>query len=424
MSESRVPAAGTVKRYLLRFTFLYLALYMSPFLVSAVPFVDHLSAPYQKLLGTVVPWVGWMAFRIDVAYTLSGSGDTTFDWVQAFTFLILAAGAAAVWTFLARKRFDDARLREWFRVFLRFALATAMIIYGGMKAANSQFPPPSLDRLVQPFGEASPMGLLWTFMGTSQAYVTFTGLVELIGGLLLVARRTTLLGAIVCAAAAGQVLILNLCYDVPVKLFSFHLLLLAVLLIAPDLRRLAGVFLFNRATEPTVLRPLFTRPWLHWGALALRTVFAVGLTGLMLYWSWQGSQLWRDPALRSPLYGIWEVEELELNGKARPPLLTDAARWHRVVFDSRRFVSVLPMNGPRQRYRLALDSTRRILTLTKTGDPKWKSAISYQRPEPGLLLLNGTFDGQKIRARLRRDDRQFLLVTRGFHWINEVPFNR
>jgi hypothetical protein len=33
-------------------------------------------------------------------------------------------------------------------------------------------------------------------------------------------------------------------------------------------------------------------------------------------------------------------------------------------------------------------------------------------------------DGQKVRARLHRQDASFLLVNRGFHWINEYPFNR
>ena|GEM_PF-5392919 len=34
-------------------------------------------------------------------------------------------------------------------------------------------PSPTLDRLVQPFGDASPMGLVWTFMGASTAYPIF-----------------------------------------------------------------------------------------------------------------------------------------------------------------------------------------------------------------------------------------------------------
>ncbi len=69
-----------------------------------------------------------------------------------------------------------------------------MINYGAVKVIKAQFPNPTLDRLLQPFGDASPMGLLWTFMGASESYNIFTGAGELIGGLLLTTRRTTLLG--------------------------------------------------------------------------------------------------------------------------------------------------------------------------------------------------------------------------------------
>src|SRR5437899_11151387 len=101
-----------------------------------------------------------------------------------------------------------------------------------------QFPPPALDRLVQPFGDASPMGLAWTFVGASPAYEIFTGTGELLGGLLLTMQRTTLLGALVAAGVMAHVVALNFCYDVPVKLFSSHLLALALWLMIPDARRL------------------------------------------------------------------------------------------------------------------------------------------------------------------------------------------
>ena len=48
-----------------------------------------------------------------------------------------------------------------------------------------------------------------------------------------------------------------------------------------------------------------------------------------------------------------------------------------------------------------------------------------RRPQPKLLVMQGTFDGHKVRARLRQGEiPEFLLTTRGFHWINERPFNR
>ena len=83
-------------------------------------------------------------------------------------------------------------------------------------------------------------------MGASESYNVFTGAGEILGGLLLTTRRTTLLGAIVSLGVLGHVAMLNFSYDVPVKLFSLHLLAMAVFLIAPDLRRLATMFLMIR----------------------------------------------------------------------------------------------------------------------------------------------------------------------------------
>jgi hypothetical protein len=40
-------------------------------------------------------------------------------------------------------------------------------------------------------------------------------------------------------------------------------------------------------------------------------------------------------------------------------------------------------------------------------------------------VLNGRFEGKEIVATLRKGDEQtFLLISRGFHWINDEPFNR
>jgi hypothetical protein len=284
---------------------------------------------------------------------------------------------------------------------------------------------PSLDRLLQPFGDASPMGLLWTFMGASAGYSLFTGGAEMLGGLLLTARRTTLLGALVCVGVMSNVVMLNFCYDVPVKLFSSHLLAMAVFLTAPALGRLANLFLLNRRVEPVEFRPLFRTDWLNASALVLRTVFVVGVTGFWLFVSYVTLMTIGDLAPRPQYYGVWNVEEFEVDGEVRPPLVTDASRWRRVIFDDPTRIGIQLMSDTRQRYTFQLDADKNKLSLTKLDDPTWQSVVSYREPEPGLLALEGTFDGRRVRARLRRvDASQSRLVSRGFHWISEYPFNR
>ncbi len=414
---------GLAKRISFRFACVYFFLYIFPFPLDYIPYVDAVAGWHQSLWHAIVPWVGKHVFGVEITVFTNGSGDTTYDYVLAFCYAVLAAAAALVWTLLDRKRANYARLHEWLRIYVRFFLAASMVSYGAYKVFPSQFPAPSLDRLIQPIGDASPMGLLWTFIGASKAYEIFSGAAEMLGGLLLLGRRTTLLGALVCIGVVGNVVMLNFSYDVPVKLYSSHLLLMAIFLTLPDLRRLADFFLFNRAAAPAEVRPLFRRVWLNRAALACRTLLLLGITGLALSQSY-GATVGRAPG-ESPFYGIWNVEELVIDGQTRPPLVSDESRWQRVVFDFPGLLAVQLMNQSRERYALKMDLPKKMLELSKRDDPKWKSALAFKHVGPGLLALEGTFDGHKLRARLRRTELpEFRLITRGFHWINEYPFNR
>ncbi|HEX4862611.1 MAG TPA: hypothetical protein VFV02_00975, partial [Acidimicrobiales bacterium] len=211
--------------------------------------------------------------------------------------------------------------------------------------------------------------------------------------------------------------------DVPVKQYSAHLLAMAVFLAAPDLRRLADLLVLNRHVPPAEDRPLFRRRWLLLGGLVLEAIllFAFSMYALNLSY-----EQYRSFATASqPLHGIWAVDELAVGGEVRPLVVTDASRWRYVVFDYSNLFSILPMNNSRQRYVVALDEKKKTLALTKRDDPAWKSALTYQQPGPGRLTLDGTLDGKQVRASLHRIDApRSLLVTRGFHWVSEYPFNR
>lgn len=419
------PGWNQATRILFRFAFAYLVLYNLPFPLSLIPYVEVIAQPYNTLWNALVPWVGSHIFQVQISILPNGSGDTTYNYVQVFCFLVLAVLATIIWTVLDRNRKNYERLHEWLRVYIRFSLAATMIVYGAVKVIKSQFPDPPLDRLLQPYGESSPMGLLWTMMGASTSYNIFTGAAEMLGGLLLTTRRTTLLGALVCMGSMANVAMLNFSYDVPVKLYSLHLLAMAIFLALPDCKRLANMFILNRAVEPFDSRPLFKRQWLNRSAFILRTLFIVGFTSYWLYIAYDGVKSYGSLAPKSPLYGIWNVDEFEIDGQIRPPLVTDDLRWRRVVFDTPGRMAIQLMDEMRRRYTLKLDPDKKTLDIGSRDDPAWKASFSYEQPEPQLLTLAGTLGDKTIRARLRRiETPQFLLTNRGFHWINEFPFNR
>ncbi len=413
------PVWGPVKKLLFRFAFAYLVLYSFP-----LYYLPSVHMGYLQMWQAPVRWVGKHVFNVTI--TNHGSGDSAYGYVQVFCFLVISVAAALSWTLLDRRRRNYARLYEGLRVYVRFVLAVSMIGYGASKVFPSQFPAPTTDRLMQPYGDSSPMGLLWTFMGASVPYSVFTGLGELVGGLLLTVRRTTLFGALVCIGVMSNVVMLNLGYDMPSKLFSAHLLLMAVFLAAHDLRRLANVLVLNRPAEPEEIRPFFRRKWLARTAAAFAAVFILYTTGTMLHGSHRDlEEHGLKAASRLPLHGMWNVEELVVDGKVRPPLVTDEKRWRRLFFNTPGRLAVQLMSDSHERYNLELDEKKRRLILSKRDDPAWKTTLVYRRPQPDVLFVAGPFDGHQVRARLRlTEPPEFLLVTRGFHWITERAFNR
>jgi len=223
----------------------------------------------------------------------------------------------------------------------------------------------------------------------------------------------------------SNVAMLNFSYDVPVKLYSLHLLAMAVFLTLPDLKRLLDLFVRNRPVPAAEIRPLFRARWSHRSALGFRMLFFTALAGFCLYNSYSGSKEYGDLSPRPPFYGVWNVEEFVLDGAVRPPLLTDPLRWRRVTFSYPEYLGIRLMSDEITEYRLTLSKPRKLWVLNKYDDPKWQSKINYQEPAPGVLVLDGTFDGKPLHASLRKVPRsKFLLVSRGFHWVSEYPFNR
>jgi hypothetical protein len=426
--SSQGPQWRPVTCLAFRFVFIYLVLYNLPFPVGTLPHTEKAADKYAAIWHAMVPWVGRHLLHLHqaIAVFTNGSGDTTYDYVLVLCYLLLAAAAAVVWSIADRGRLNYRALHKWLRLYVRFSLGGTMIAYGAFKVIQSQFPAPTLSHLLEPYGESSPMGLLWTQMGASHLYNVFAGLAEMGGGVLLFVPRLTLLGALLLTGALSNVFMLNMSYDVPVKLYSFHLLLMAVFLVAPDLRRIANCLVLSRRVEPAVEEPLFKRKGLNRGALAFQLVFGAVFVGAFLYQSREQTKQYGALAPRPALYGIWSVDEFVLDGAVRPPIMTDGLRWQRLIFEQPEALTVQSMSGADQYFKLKMDAANKTFSLGKFGekDKNWTAASAFTQPQSDRLMLEGKLDGKPVQVKLERTDTKFLLTTRGFHWINEFPFNR
>jgi hypothetical protein len=121
-------------------------------------------------------------------------------------------------------------------------------------------------------------------------------------------------------------------YDVPVKLYSTNLLLMAVFLALPDVRRLVNICVLNRPADPLNLPPIrFERRWARVAALAFQFAF----TGFFLFGQIRGGWLQYQRAYihpdRPPIYGLYRVETFLRGGQEVPPLATDQTRWNWLI---------------------------------------------------------------------------------------------
>ncbi|HEY5950245.1 MAG TPA: hypothetical protein VIV40_32345 [Kofleriaceae bacterium] len=359
-----------------------------------------LSVQFGALLGLDVP-----------PLEFTGSGDQLWHYLQLALCGLFAVIGALAWTLRARA-VAYPRLAAICVVVLRYYLAGILIGYGMAKVLPMQFPPLYLARYDQAIGDMSPMGLLWSFMGHSQTYTWFAGAAEVVGSVLLLWRRTSVIGALILIAVMTNVVLLNFCYDVPVKLFSLQLLAMLFAVVLPDARRLLGAVLGYPAREA----PPRTRgtPTAERVRLAIKLVMIV-MIGLRAWGHYTFVDAIERMRTKSALHGIWRAERVVIDGVEHPPLLTDDARWHKLIFHE--YGLVLRFTTDRRQYlRAEIDPKAHTITVLHGV---LRVVWQYQRVDAEHLVV----DTPHVHAELVIEPPP-LLETRGFHWVQEAPFNR
>jgi hypothetical protein len=438
-----------IGRYSLSFLFFYWICFIFPFPLdlSVLPFqlvaekdqlawmkaaADGLGKAYSwvhDMKGDACTRVGDSILHVQVILQPTGSGDTMRAYVGCLCAAIIAAAAGFLWMIMGfivhvwkPSWSGNDFLYRLVRVLLRFFLAEMLFGYGFAKVFPLQFPEPSSYRLNEQLGDMSPMGLLWTFMGFSALYQMFTGAVEVLSGLLLTTRRTTFLGALLMMAAMGQVLVLNLCFDVPVKLYSLHYLVMALFLAAPDLPRLIKAMVLGMAVPATPFAPLLHKVWLDRTALVLRTLLVALMLWSQIHANYERWNEWHGGE-QPPALGRWDVVSMRIDNKEA--VKGDPMTWEWLDFMNRSLLRLSGTTPPTVVYRVAWNSDAKSITLTRFSSLGWSATFNYEFPQPDTLELRGSMDGKAIAATLKRSpERHHELMNRGFHWIQELPYNR
>ncbi|BAD55537.1 hypothetical protein NFA_6920 [Nocardia farcinica IFM 10152] len=386
-----------------------------------------------RKLQPLLNWVGRSLFGADVQLYPTGVGDQAIFWVLLFCILVVAVAGVAVWSVVDRHRSDHRTLAAWYLLGIRIMLAGQLLSFGFAKAIPTQMPEPSLTTLLTKYGDLTPMAVLWSQVGVSRPYEMLLGAAEITAAILLLIPRTALLGAMLALIDTLQIVVLNMTFDVPEKISSVHLLLMSVVLLAPEARRLTRVLLLDRATGPSAVPyPFRTRTSRRIAAL-IQVALGIWMTVALVL---GGLHAWRSGGPdrpKPPLYGIWSVSQYTRDGQVVPPLTTDTTRWKTVVFDYPGTISFQRMNdtlvtvpadvdAASHRIRLLAGAPKSRLMVRSEQGQNPLGTLEFQQTSSETVLLTGELDGHQVTMTLDRiDPDSFPQRSTPFRWVQNRP---
>lgn len=432
MSASTKRPWPIANRFFFHFFFIYFLLYFNPFsLFGSIPLVGQVAYALYSPFGQLVYFLNEHLFHVKKELVpMGGSGDTSFGWAQFYTFLLVSLVGAFFWTLLDRKRQSYLKLHYFLCLLVRYSVAATAFSYGILKVLAMQMYFPNISQLATPLGDYLPMRLSWLFIGYSVPYQVFSGIAEVSVALLLLWRRTATLGALVAVGVFANVVMLNLSYDIPVKIYSSHLLLASLFLVWQDRERLLSFFVKNEPAEPSIhFQPAWKEKWFGISRWILKLAFVASAFGFTSYSYFQYFRQYHSTLTRvvEPIDpGMYHVEVFVKNRDTIPESLADTLRWRDVIFDYNGAGSFSANDSSfRMRYGRAYfdyrpDSAGKMLEWRKTS---WDSlplmVFDMGIPEKGRMTLYGIKETDTLSLVLKKLPRHFPLTERQFHWLSE-----
>jgi hypothetical protein len=411
-----------------RFSFLYLVLYMFfngnvTLFTILEPFPAVLRWVSEKLFwpfGTLTQWWAVKAFHLSgiaATWHRDGSGDTALNFALCGSFLGVAVVGTLVWSVLDRKRPHYQTLYAWLRFLVRLNVGLGMLQYGFYKVFPIQMQPPNLAVLNEPLGNASPMTLLWTLLGLSPVYERVCGLAEVIGGVLILFRRTALTGAIISAFVMTNVVLYNFFFDVPVKLYAVHLLLMAMFVMLPDVTPLWDFLVMQKSAKLRgVWVPPASRKSFRTATVIVEAVFLVCAIWSEYSYDHDRYAAYTASVRSSPLIGLWSLEP-----NSAVPMTIAGVPWTEISIDNLTRGMARSTDGMLWRMYLKDDEAKHTLGMVSRGG---EGAVTYHwaTPSPDQLVL--TTGGKTLSFHKVATPAQYPLLTRGFHLVSEWGYER
>lgn len=311
--------------------------------------------------------------------------------------VILSIGFSIWWHLREKKKYINSALwHAWLRGVLRYYLAYEISTYGFAKILRTQFFP-MYFRDDATVGSLSGFDLTWNYFGYSYSFAVILGLFQIGGGILLLFRRTSLLGVCILLPVMVNIVLINMFYHIAVGAFINSIIITIGLLYLLMLKRkeLVSVF-FNAAAVLPPVRLSFLKP-------LLKLLMIAGAFGTIY------SYVYRQPA--STFAGKWKVYQFIINGKvvSGNDWLTNPNSWCYIYIEGTGnvFMSPNPYVFDQERARQAdykYDDKTHIMKLIFAHVDTEKVTVSHYTGT--AMQWNTVLDDSTLQLKLIKVDKQ------------------
>ncbi len=439
-----------------RFFLIYFLLFIVLMDWSVNPILSYLYyyGPLSTFLDGVISWVGKEIFQIPYTIISPYDGehnDRTYVYLLHFIMVSVAILTTVVWSLLDRKRQNYQVLYYWLTTIIRYYLAFTMFLFALYKFFKVQFPDLGYYTLTSQVGDLSPMHLAWAFFGYSYEYNVFMGIAESMS-LLLLFRRTTTLGALVTIGALANVIIVNYSYDVHAKLYPTVLLIMTLFLLLRDAKPIIRFFFTGQAISlPSINAPFFQARWMHMSKLVLK----IGIIAYFLITSLKNTRAYKmdieeQLQAKAEYSGVYDVQWFIRNNDTLS--IENPLRWHQLILgdgilEAIRFKndSVIYINTPTDRNELMIyggpdylaEKRQEVYNELGIADNVYYGMdsiliarrkidrLDFEMLDSTTISLKGKINNESVNIIAKKRPltlKEFRLLRRHFHWINEASY--
>ncbi len=383
-----------------------------------LPYLREYTNPiFEKL----VQYTGQSIFGLEKGFIYQITSDSKGLWVHLFNLLLISTTLGVLVTPMLATRIQADKVYYWIHTFLCYYIVLQLLLYGFNKVFKYQFFLPEPNTLYTTIGETPRDLLFWSLMGSAYGYTVFGGLLEVGAGLLLLFKKTRLLGGLVAIGLFTNVVAINFGFNISVKVYSSCYLLFSLLIVFPQAKRLHAFLIQDQWVPITTWRPTFLLKNHKIVYLATKT-FVISLLLLeSIYPYWEANSFNDDTQPRPTFHGAYDVGNFVQNGISYPALSAYNNRWKKVFVHRRGYWIIQYQDGRMQDYQFNWDSSHQLFALEHTHTQE-QTLLQYKKTANGALELTGEMEGKSLQIFLSPLDWEKLpLLQNEFHWtIDEM----